>query len=161
MPEVPIPQSQIQLSDVKTGIITTAWFRFLFGMFNSVGTSITDGPPVVSPDVVTEMAKTIQDLQVGPPVIPNIGSIVGIVRALLDFPNTVAGACSDLTVAVAGAASEDVVTLGLASGVVPANGSFSAWVSAAGTVTVRYTNNDLVAAYDPGNFRFRIVVMRY
>ncbi len=81
--------------------------------------------------------------------------------ATLNFPNTAAGACSDLTVAVPGAKDGDVVDLGVPAASVPANGSFFGWVSAPGVVTIRYTNNDLVTAYDPAEGDFRVVARRF
>ena len=84
-----------------------------------------------------------------------------VVTATLDFPNTVAGACSDLTVTVPGAVSGDVVALGVPAVSVPANGSYSAWISGPDTATVRYANNDLVTAYDPASGVFRVAVTRY
>ena len=79
----------------------------------------------------------------------------------LDFPNTLAGECSDLTVNVPDAKDGDVVSLGVGAASVPANGSFFAWVSATGVVTIRYTNNDLVTAYDPAEGVFRVVTRRF
>ena len=80
--------------------------------------------------------------------------------ATMDFPNTTAGECSDLTVDVPGAADGDVVSLGVEAACVPVNGSFFAWVSAPDVVTIRYTNNDLVTAYNPGSGVFRVVTRR-
>lgn len=58
--------------------------------------------------------------------------------ATLDFPNTPAATCSDLTITVAGAALGDTVSLGVPASSVVTGGFFSAWVSAADTVTVRF-----------------------
>ena len=79
----------------------------------------------------------------------------------LNFPVTAAGACSDLTIAVPDASDGDVVSLGVENSCVPANGSFFAWVSAPGVVTIRYTNNDLVTAHNPGVGVFRVVTRRF
>jgi hypothetical protein len=81
--------------------------------------------------------------------------------ATLDFGSTAAGASTDLTITVTGAASGDCVILGVPSGSMPANGSYSAWVSAADTVTVRFSNNDLITAYDPASGTFRVSVLKY
>ncbi len=81
--------------------------------------------------------------------------------ATLEFPSTAAGECSDLTMTVPGAADGDVVTLGVPNASVPANGSFFGWVSAPDEVTIRYTNNDLVTAYDPASGVFRAVARRF
>jgi hypothetical protein len=80
--------------------------------------------------------------------------------ATLDFGNTAAGTSTDLTVTVTGAADGDVVSLGVVNASTVANGSFSAWVSAANTVTVRYANNSLVTAYDPASGAFKIRVIK-
>lgn len=105
------------------------------------------------------LAKAVQGLLVAPVAMPSVAPIV--VTATLDFPNTVAGACSDLTVTVPGAVSGDVVALGVPAVSVPANGSYSAWISGPDTATVRYANNDLVTAYDPASGVFRVAVTRY
>jgi hypothetical protein len=80
--------------------------------------------------------------------------------ATLNFPSTAAGAVSDLTISVTGAAVGDVVSIGIDAASVPAAGSFFAWVSAADTVTVRYSNNSLVTAYDPPSGTFKVIVFK-
>lgn len=77
----------------------------------------------------------------------------------LDFGSTVAGASTDLTITVTGAALSDVVELGTPNGSTLTNGVFTAWVSATDTVTVRFTNTNLVTALDPasGSFKVRVV----
>lgn len=79
-------------------------------------------------------------------------------QATLDFGDTAAGAATDLTIAVPGAVLGNLVTLGVPHASVPANGSYSAWVSAAGVVTVRYTNNDPSAALNPASGVFKVRV---
>jgi hypothetical protein len=80
--------------------------------------------------------------------------------ATLDFPSTNNDSFSDLTVAVANAALNDVVSLGIPNGSVPtAATNFSAWVSAAGTVTIRFTNNSGVAQ-DPASGSFKVFVTK-
>lgn len=80
---------------------------------------------------------------------------------VLDFPNTVAGTSSDLTIALTGAALGDVVVLGVPNGSTAANGCFTAWVSAANTITVRFTNTNLVVAIDPASGTFRVSILKY
>jgi hypothetical protein len=80
--------------------------------------------------------------------------------ATLDFPSTAVGAVSNLTVTVTGAALNDVVSLGVPNGSVPLTGDFSAWVSAANTVTVRYTNNSTTTAQDPAINTFKVFVTK-
>ena len=81
--------------------------------------------------------------------------------ATLDFPNTAAGACSDLTMDAPGVKDGDVISLAVPAGSVPANGSFFAWVSDADVVTIRYTNNSAATAYNPASGDFRIVARRF
>jgi len=80
--------------------------------------------------------------------------------ATLDFPSTAAGTSSDLTITVTGAADGDVVSLGVPNGSTLANGVFSAWVSAADTVKVRFTNTNLVTALDPASGTFKVNVSK-
>jgi hypothetical protein len=80
--------------------------------------------------------------------------------ASLNFPSTAVGAVSNLTVTVTGAALNDVVSLGVPNGSVPLTGDFSAWVSAANTVTVRYTNNSTTTAQDPAINTFKVFVTK-
>ena len=80
--------------------------------------------------------------------------------ATLDFPSTANDSFSTLTIAIANAALNDVVSLGLPDGSVPAAATnFSAWVSAANTVTVRFTNNSGVAQ-DPASGSFKVFVTK-
>lgn len=80
--------------------------------------------------------------------------------ATLAFPSTAAGAKSDLTITVTGAVSGDCVSVGIPTGSVPANGSFFGWVSASNTVTIRYTNDDLLTAYQPASGTFKASIIR-
>jgi hypothetical protein len=77
--------------------------------------------------------------------------------AVLDFVSLAAQASQDLTIAVVGAVVGDGVLLGLPAapnaGVV-----FTAWVSAAGVVTVRATNIT-GAAIDPASMAFNVMVV--
>lgn len=80
--------------------------------------------------------------------------------ATLDFGSTAAGTSSALTVAVAGAADGDVVSVGAPNASHNANSAFTAYVSAAGTVTVKF-NNYSAAPIDPASGTFRVSVIRY
>lgn len=80
--------------------------------------------------------------------------------ATLDFGSTAAGTSTDLTITVTGAADGDEVILGVPNVSTVANGVFSAWVSAANTVTVRFSNNSLVTAYDPASGTFKVSVIK-
>lgn len=80
--------------------------------------------------------------------------------AALDFTSTAAQSASDLTVTITGAADGDAVSLGIPNAAVNGNSSYSAWVSAANTVTVRF-NNYSSGAIDPANGTFRISIIKY
>lgn len=80
--------------------------------------------------------------------------------ATLDFASTAAQNSRDLTITVTGAAVGDTVWLGVPNGSVNANTCFTAWVSAANTVTVRF-NNYSSAASDPASGTFRVAVIQW
>jgi hypothetical protein len=79
----------------------------------------------------------------------------------LNFSSTAAGTSADLTITVIGAADGDAVALGVPGSSTLSNGCFSAWVSAANTVTIRFTNNDAANALDPASGTFRVSVLKY
>jgi hypothetical protein len=79
--------------------------------------------------------------------------------ATLDFLSTNAQNSRDMTISVTGAADGDVVSLGVPNAAVNANTSYSAWVSAAGTVTVRF-NNYSSGAVDPASGSFKVFVTK-
>lgn len=81
--------------------------------------------------------------------------------ATLNFGSTAAGASTDLTITVTGAVDGDPVFLGVPNGSTLANGVFTAWVSAADTVKVRFTNTNLLAALDPASGTFRVAVFHF
>lgn len=81
--------------------------------------------------------------------------------ATLDFASTNAGADTDLTITVTGAAVGDVVVLGIANASQVANAQFTFWVSAADTVTVRFHNGELLTARDPASGTFRATVIQH
>ena len=80
--------------------------------------------------------------------------------ASLNFPNTAAQTSSDLTITVTGAADGDVVALGVPIASQNADSCFTAFVSAANTVTVRF-NNYSAAPIDPATGTFRVSVIKY
>lgn len=80
--------------------------------------------------------------------------------ASLNFGATPTNTSSDITVTVIGAALNDVVLLGVPNSAVNNNSSFSAWVSLANTVKVRF-NNYSSASINPGVGTFRITVLKY
>jgi hypothetical protein len=77
--------------------------------------------------------------------------------ATLDFPSTGAGAVSDLTIAVTGAAVGDPVILGVPNGSVTTTAVFTAWVSSSNTVTVRFSPK---ATEDPASGTFNVNVLK-
>jgi|GEM_PF-6093681 len=81
-------------------------------------------------------------------------------QSTLNFPNTAAQTSSDLNITVTGAALGDTVTLGVPNGSVNANSLYTAWVSAADTVTVRF-NNYSNATIDPASGTFRVDVWQH
>lgn len=81
--------------------------------------------------------------------------------ATLDFGSTAASSSTDLTITVTGAADGDSVIVTPPNGSVVANSIYTAWVSAANTVTVRFSNLDITNAADPASGTFRAVVFKY
>lgn len=79
--------------------------------------------------------------------------------ASLDFASANAGLSADLTIAVPGAVLGDVVALGVPNAAVVANSSFSAFVSAADVVTVRF-NNHSAGALNPAAGVFTVKVVK-
>ena len=80
--------------------------------------------------------------------------------ATLDFPSTNAQLSADLTITVTGAADGDVVSIGVPNASVNANTNFTAWVSAANTVTVRF-NNYSSGTVDPASGTFKVFVTKF
>jgi|GEM_PF-6651838 len=80
--------------------------------------------------------------------------------AALNFGNTLAQTSSDLTISLTGANDGDLVQLGVPSVAVNADSSYSAWVSAADTVTVRFSNFS-VGAINPASGTFRVAVTKF
>lgn len=80
--------------------------------------------------------------------------------ASLNFGSTAASSSSDLTITLTGAAVGDAVILGTANASVLANSCFTAWVSAANTVTVRFLNAQAVGALDPAAGTFKVAIFQ-
>jgi hypothetical protein len=80
--------------------------------------------------------------------------------ATLDFGSTSAQSSSDLAITLTGAAVGDTVSLGVPNGSVLSNSSFSAWVSATNTVTVRF-NNYSSGSQNPSSGSFRVTIMQF
>ena len=77
--------------------------------------------------------------------------------ATLDFPSTAAGTVSDLTITVTGAADGDVVSYSVPNASQTADGRYSAWVSAADTVTIRFSP---ISTADPASGTFKATVQK-
>jgi ABC-type Fe3+-hydroxamate transport system substrate-binding protein len=77
----------------------------------------------------------------------------------LDFPSTGAHSSADLTITVTGAADGDMVILGVPNASVTNDSNYSAWVSAANTVTVRY-NHYGSGTKNPASGTFKVYVIK-
>lgn len=80
--------------------------------------------------------------------------------ASLNFPSTSTLTSSDLTITLTGAADGDIVVLGTPNAAVNANSCYTAWVSAANTVTVRF-NNYSSGSINPSAGTFRVSIIKY
>jgi hypothetical protein len=80
--------------------------------------------------------------------------------ATLNFPSTGHGNSAELTFTLTGAAEGDVVALGIPNASIVANASFTAWVSATNTVTVRFNNYAGSGSSDPASGTFKIKVFK-
>lgn len=78
----------------------------------------------------------------------------------LDFDSTNAQTSADAIVMVIEADVGDVVALGVPSTSVLPNSSYSAWVSAANTVTVRFSNHSS-GTLSPASGNFRVAVIKF
>jgi hypothetical protein len=77
----------------------------------------------------------------------------------LDFPSTGAHSSADLTITVTGAADGDMVILGVPNASVTNDSNYSAWVSAANTVTVRF-NHYGSGNSNPASGTFKVYVIK-
>lgn len=118
----------------------------------STGTELTEGGAIIYVDQ--------EDVF----ILDSLGTAGAIPKTLkgsdtLDFPSTATQTSSDLTVTVTGAADGDVVSIGVPNVSVNANTSYSAWVSSANTVTIRF-NNYSTGAVDPASGTFKVRVIK-
>lgn len=77
--------------------------------------------------------------------------------ATLDFANLAAIGCEDLTITVTGAVDGDDVVVSPPNGSVVANSAYSAWVSAANTVSVRFCT---FISGNPASGTFKVTVIK-
>jgi hypothetical protein len=168
-------------NDASTATSGTVANRYLFGIaaptLTATNASVTDtvastvyigGAPTASTNTTIGTAYAL-NVNAGA---TNLGGSVKIgggtailkvlsATATLDFPSTAAGADSDLTITVTGAADGDVVNLGTPNASMVANSRFIYWVSAANTVTVRFHNDQVAGALDPASGTFRSQVNQF
>ena len=78
---------------------------------------------------------------------------------VLDFASVAVGASSTLQITVTGAADGDAVSLGVPHALATVGGIYTAWVSAANTVMVKFSNTT-VGAIDPAAGTFNIKVLK-
>ncbi|MCR6720397.1 MAG: hypothetical protein NVV59_08895 [Chitinophagaceae bacterium] len=79
---------------------------------------------------------------------------------MLNFGNTTSGNSNDLTITLTGVAEGDPVIVVPSTSVVLANTNYTAFVSSADTVTIRF-NNFSITSQDPPNGNFKVVVFKY
>jgi hypothetical protein len=82
-----------------------------------------------------------------------------VASATLDFPSTLAQTDSDLTMTVTGAVDGDPVDVGVPNGSALTGACYTAWVSAANTVKVRFSVYG-IAAKDPASGTFKVTVFK-
>jgi 3-methyladenine DNA glycosylase Mpg len=82
--------------------------------------------------------------------------------ASLNFGSTLPGASAVLTLTVTGAADGDVVALGVPNAAASiAGANYSAYVSAANTVTIKLYNSNGFTSINPGSITYRVSVLKY
>lgn len=147
----------------NTGISTTsptALLHLAAGTANTAPLKFTSGTNLTTPEAgavewngtnvfVTNSSATRQTVNQG---------LTG--SATMDFLSTDAQKSRDLTITVTGASDGDVVSLGVSNAAVSANTCYTAWVSAANTVTIRFNNYSNVAV-DPAQGNFKVFVTKF
>ncbi len=79
----------------------------------------------------------------------------------LSFAATAAQSSRDLTITLTGANVGDVVILGTPNGAVKTNSDYTAWVSSANTVSVRFNNYSSASQTPTASQSFRVAVMQF
>jgi hypothetical protein len=125
------------------------------GEFTTLSSS---GASTLNSLAVTNSATVAATLQIGSNGTPIATVLSG--TASLDFSATATQESRDLTITIVGAAVGDSVALGVPPSAVEPDSSFTAWVSAADTVTVRFNNYSGIAQ-DPGSGNFRVTVIKF
>jgi len=80
--------------------------------------------------------------------------------ANLNFPNVATLNSSDLTITISGAQDGDPLSLGIPSAAVSAKSTYTAFVSSANTVTVRF-NNYSSGSINPSSGTFKVSIIKY
>jgi hypothetical protein len=115
--------------------------------------------PSSKPDIATSNTQ----LGSGILEVSNTGAMswrqMTVSTATLNFPTTATRTSSDLSFNVTGAATGDAVSLGVPNAAVLVNTCYTAWVSAANTVTVRFNNYDN-AEKDPASAVFKVMILK-
>jgi hypothetical protein len=153
------------IDDVRIGVgvpVPTAGLHLQAGVAGVSGSPFKYTPGVPAQAIVENGAKNFdgsnETLAAGGVTYTLAKTLTA--TGVLDFPNTAAQNSSDLTIAVPGAVLGDVVSVGVPNGSVLPNSCFTGWVSAPGTVTIRF-NNYSAGAQDPASGTFRASVTRY
>ena len=154
------PDSDISLHVKKTALGATSK---LFGIENSTGKSVfyrTASTPSsgAAGDVTLSNISGVGDLWIHDGTANRALAKTIKATATLDFPSTLMFTNSDLTITATGAAVGDVAMV--SPGTTDANSSYSAWVSATNTVTVRF-NNYSAGAINPASATFNVIVIKY
>ncbi|WP_289665591.1 hypothetical protein [Flavobacterium panacagri] len=140
------------------GLVNGAYITPTIGAYNgyfSIAGSGGSSSPV--------MIKTPNSATTNLYEFPDASGVIAITlnaSATLDFPNTNPGSTSDLTVTVSGAVIGDVVSVGVPAGSVQSNAQYTAFVNAANSVTVRFSNLQASASQDPASGIFKVKVFK-
>ena len=132
------------------------------------GTDATAANRIVTPmslDVVLPLGTTICliydiDISRWKLVWASQGLTTFTATAALNFGNTLAQTSADLTISLTGASEGDVVQLAVPSVAVNADSNYTAWVSSADTITVRFSNFS-AAPINPASGTFRVAVTKF
>jgi hypothetical protein len=118
----------------------------------------------VLPSANVNAATSGTDLGTGHMEVTNTGTMswrqTVVTTAAVTFANTAAQSSNDQTIAVVGAASGDIVSLGVPNGAVLANSAYTAWVSANDVVTIRFNNYSAAAQNPAGPHTFKVQVVK-
>ena len=150
-------QGRTGIGFIRTGD-TTAWLTLAAGTASLAPLKLKSGTDVSSP-TSGNIEFNGTNLLFSPSTTRHTVNHGLTGSATLNFPSTLTNLSADLTITVTGAADSDVVSLGVPNASVNANTSYSAWVSAANTVTVRF-NNYSSGTVDPASGLFKVFVTK-